>query len=160
MHVSALLVALHTTRNMKTASIATVLAAATATLAADTSALKPLELTNLNAGIYSASMPTTTLFSFSLKDPNTNTSTTCSGYWSAGMAGHKSYDCSDKAYQLHILNGVYNIENFDLGVYRADGSVTGNSTVSGDLWKCEKQEAPRERCNWDGVFKLEVVASS
>lgn len=178
---------------MKTASIATVLAATTATLAADTSVLKPLELTNLNAGIYSASMPTTTLFSFSLKDPNTNTSTTCSGYWyvlcpffslhlwpntwlgqysrtpcksiltlprSAGMAGHKSYDCSDKAYQLQILNGVYNIENFDLGVYRADGSVIGKSTVSGDSWKCQKQESPRETCNWDGVFTLEVAASS
>lgn len=65
---------------MKTASIALALAAATSTLAADTP-LKPLELTNLNAGIYYTSMPITTLFSFSLKDPNTDTNTTCSGYW-------------------------------------------------------------------------------
>lgn len=67
---------------MKTASITTVaLAVATSGLAAETAALKPLELTNLNAGIYYTSMPTTTLFSFSLKDPNSNTDTTCSGYW-------------------------------------------------------------------------------
>ncbi|CAG8264483.1 unnamed protein product [Penicillium olsonii] len=144
---------------MKTASIALALAAATSTLAADTP-LKPLELTNLNAGIYYTSMPITTLFSFSLKDPNTDTNTTCSGYWSAGMAGNKSYDCSDKAYQLHLLNGVYNIEKFDLGVSRADGSISGQSTVTGDSWKCDKQESPLAQCKWDGVFKIDVTGSS
>jgi hypothetical protein len=71
--------------------IALILAAATSTLAAPTPALKPLELTNLNAGIYSASMPTTALFSFGLKDPNTNTETTCSGYWYVRIFPHLSY---------------------------------------------------------------------
>jgi hypothetical protein len=76
------------------------------------------------------------------------------------MAGNKSYDCSDKAYQLHIPNGVYNIEDFDLGVSRADGSAAGQSTVKGESWKCEKQQSPLEQCKWDGVFKIDVTASS
>lgn len=76
------------------------------------------------------------------------------------MAGNKSYDCSDKAYQLHLLNGVYNIEKFDLGVSRADGSISGQSTVTGDSWKCDKQESPLAQCKWDGVFKIDVTGSS
>ncbi|KAJ5347985.1 hypothetical protein MYU51_007933 [Penicillium brevicompactum] len=146
---------------MKTTSITTIaLAVAGSALAADTAALKPLELTNLHAGIYYTSRPTTTLFSFSLKDPNSNTETTCSGYWSAGQPGAKSYDCSDKSYQLHLINGVYNIENFDIGVSRVDGTVTGQSTVTGEPWKCKKQESPMEQCEWDGVFNLEVAPLS
>jgi hypothetical protein len=74
------------------------------------------------------------------------------------MAGIKSYDCSDKAYQLHLLNGIYDIENFDLGVSRTDRSVTGQSTVKGEAWKCEKQQSPLEECKWDGVFKIDVAA--
>lgn len=38
------------------------------------------------------------------------------------MPGNKTYDCSDKAYQLHLPNGIYDIENIDLGVSRADGT--------------------------------------
>lgn len=76
------------------------------------------------------------------------------------MAGHKSYNCSDNAYQLHLLNGVYNIENFDIQVSRVDGTVTGQSAVTGESWKCTKQETPKEQCVWDGVFKLEVAPSS
>jgi hypothetical protein len=67
---------------MKTTSIiAFVLATATSTLAAPTVTLKPLELTGLNAGIYSTSLPQTALFGFKVKDPNTNIETTCSSYW-------------------------------------------------------------------------------
>lgn len=66
---------------MKTAITACVLAAVTSTLAAPTPDLKPLELTNLSAGVYSSTMPTTTLFSLALKDPNANVETKCSGYW-------------------------------------------------------------------------------
>jgi len=76
------------------------------------------------------------------------------------MAGSKTYDCSDKAYKLHLLNGIYDIENFDLGVSRTDGSASGQSTVKGKKWKCEKQESPMEQCKWDGVFKVHVAASS
>jgi hypothetical protein len=36
-------------------------------------------------------MPTTALFSFGLKDPNTNTETTCSGYWYVRIFPHLSY---------------------------------------------------------------------
>lgn len=70
---------------MKTMSISSlVLATATSILAAPTPAvpvLEPLQLTNLNAAIYSTSLPTTCFLSFALKDPNTNTDTKCSGYW-------------------------------------------------------------------------------
>lgn len=70
------------TNKMKTTAItACILAAVTSTLAAPTADLKPLELTNLSAGVYSSTPPTTTLFSFSLKDPNANVDTKCSGYW-------------------------------------------------------------------------------
>ncbi|KAJ9483700.1 hypothetical protein VN97_g9689 [Penicillium thymicola] len=140
---------------MKTMSISSlVLATATSILAAPSPvvpALGPLQLTDLNAAIYSSSPPTTCLLSFALKDPNTNTDTKCSAYWSIGMPGNKTYDCSDKAYQLHLPNGIYDIENFDLGVSRADGTESGRSVVSGDLWKCEKQEYPKAQCKWDVV---------
>jgi hypothetical protein len=81
------------------------------------------------------------------------------------MAGDKTYDCSDKAYQLHLPNGIYNIEDFDLGVIRvgisATGlSATGQSTVKGESWKCEKQESPMEQCKWDGVFSIDLAPSS
>ncbi|KAJ5952668.1 uncharacterized protein N7479_011081 [Penicillium vulpinum] len=149
---------------MKTFSLpALVLATASYTLAAPSPmvpVLEPLQLTNLNAGIYSTSLPTTCLISFAVKDPNTNIDTTCSAYWSIGMAGNKTYNCSDKAYQLHLPNGIYDIENIDLGVSRADGSETGRSTVNGDLWKCEKQEYPKEQCKWDGIFSLDLVSST
>jgi hypothetical protein len=80
---------------MKSVFMTLVLSAATSALAAPTSSLKPLELTNLNAGIYYTDMPTTCLFSFSLNDPNTNTNTTCSGYWYVKLLpdfspGHKN----------------------------------------------------------------------
>ncbi|KAK4863003.1 hypothetical protein LT330_010108 [Penicillium expansum] len=149
---------------MKTISIsAVVLATATSILAAPSPmvpVLEPLQLTNLNAAIYSTSPPTTCFLSFAVKDPNTNTDTKCFGYWSIGMAGNKTYDCSDKAYQLHLPNGIYDIENIDFGVSRADGSESGQSTVNGDLWKCEKQEYPMAQCNWDGVFSLDVAPST
>lgn len=60
------------------------LAAAATTMAApnpQTGALKPLELTKVSASIPFTTMPQTTLFGFSLKDPNTNTETECSSYW-------------------------------------------------------------------------------
>ncbi|OQE44954.1 hypothetical protein PENCOP_c002G00989 [Penicillium coprophilum] len=148
---------------MKTLSSALVLATATAILAAPSPrapVLEPLQLINLNAGIYYTTPPTTCLLSFSLKDPNTNTDTKCSGYWSVGMAGNKTYDCSDKAYQLHLPNGIYDIEKIDLGVSRADGSQSGRAIVSGDLWKCEKQEYPMEQCKWDGIFSLDLTSST
>ncbi|CAG7950480.1 unnamed protein product [Penicillium nalgiovense] len=149
---------------MKTASIsALVLATATSIQAAPSpkvSALEPLQLTNLNAAIPSTTPPQTCLLSFAVKDPNTNTDTKCSAYWSIGMPGNKTYNCSDKAYQLHLPNGIYDIEKFDLGVSRADGSETGRATVSGDSWKCEKQEYPMARCKWDGIFSLDVAPST
>ncbi|KAJ5812854.1 hypothetical protein N7447_009877 [Penicillium robsamsonii] len=149
---------------MKTLSMsALVLATATFTLAAPSPmvpVLEPLQLTNLNAGIYSTTPPATCLLSFALKDPNTNTDTTCSGYWSIGMAGNKTYDCSDKAYQLHLPDGIYDIENINLGVSRADGSESGRAIVSGDLWKCEKQEYPKAQCKWDGIFSLDLASST
>lgn len=76
------------------------------------------------------------------------------------MPGNKTYDCSDKAYQLHLPNGIYDIENIDLGVSRADGTESGRSVVSGDLWKCEKQEYPKAQCKWDGIFSLDVAPST
>lgn len=70
---------------MKTMSISSlVLATATSILAAPSAVvpvLEPLQLTNLNAAIYSTSPPTTCFLSFALKDPNTNTDTKCSAYW-------------------------------------------------------------------------------
>lgn len=70
---------------MKTISIsAVVLATATSILAAPSPmvpVLEPLQLTNLNAAIYSTSPPTTCFLSFAVKDPNTNTDTKCFGYW-------------------------------------------------------------------------------
>ncbi|CAI7644149.1 unnamed protein product [Penicillium viridicatum] len=147
---------------MKTMSISSLfLATATSILAAPSPAvpgLEPLQLTNLNAGIYSTSLPTTSLLSFSLKDPNTNTDTKCSAYWSIGMPGNKTYNCSDKAYQLHLPNGIYDIENIDLGV--SHGTESGRSVVSGDSWKCEKQEYPKAQCKWDGIFYLDVAPSN
>ncbi|KAJ5800210.1 uncharacterized protein N7518_002278 [Penicillium psychrosexuale] len=149
---------------MKNMSIcALILATATSILAAPSAVLpvlEPLQLTNLNAAIYSTSPPQTCFLSFAVKDPNTNTDTNCSAYWSFGMAGNKTYDCSDKAYQLHLPNGIYDIENIDLGVSRADGSETGRSLVTGDLWKCEKQEYPKAQCKWDGIFSLDVTPSA
>lgn len=79
---------------------------------------------------------------------------------SGGQPGSKTYDCSDKNYQMHLYNGIYNIEDFDIGVSSKDGSVSGRSTVKGDAWKCKKQESPLVQCKWDGVFKLDVAASS
>ncbi|KAI2732090.1 hypothetical protein CBS147332_1229 [Penicillium roqueforti] len=149
---------------MKNISIcALILATATSILAAPSAVvpvLEPLQLTNLNAAIYSTSPPQTCFLSFAVKDPNTNTDTNCSAYWSIGMAGNKTYDCSDKAYQLHLPNGIYDIENIDFGVSRADGSETGRSVVTGDLWKCEKQEYPKAQCKWDGIFSLDVTSSA
>ncbi|CAG8903693.1 unnamed protein product [Penicillium egyptiacum] len=146
---------------MKTVSIsALVLATATAAPSPKVPALKPLQLTNLNAAIPSTSLPQTCLLSFAVKDPNNDTDTKCSAYWSIGMAGNKTYNCSDEAYQLNLPNGIYDIEKFDLGVSRADGSLTGRSTVSGDLWRCEKQEDPKARCEWDGIFSLDVAPST
>ena len=76
------------------------------------------------------------------------------------MAGNQTYNCSDKTYQLHLPNGIYDIENIDLGVSRTDGSETGRSVVNGDLWKCEKQEYPEAQCKWDGIFSLDVAPST
>lgn len=70
---------------MKTMSIsALILATATSILAAPSPVvpvLEPLQLTDLNAAIYSTGPPTTCFFSFAVKDPNTNTDTRCSAYW-------------------------------------------------------------------------------
>jgi hypothetical protein len=76
------------------------------------------------------------------------------------MAGNKSYDCADKAYQLHLPNGIYNVEDFEFGVSRVDGSATGRATLNGGSWKCEKQKSPLEQCEWDGTFYLDVVPSA
>lgn len=76
------------------------------------------------------------------------------------MAGNKTSDCSNKAYQLHLPNGIYNIEEFDIGVSRADGSESGRSTVTGESWKCVKEEPPKARCKWDGIFELDVAPSA
>ncbi|KAJ5782590.1 hypothetical protein N7457_004364 [Penicillium paradoxum] len=148
---------------MKITSMTAFMVTATSTLAAPSptvSDLQPLQLTNLNAAIYSTSVPQTCFLFFDVTDPNTNTDTQCSAYWSIGMAGNKTYDCSDKAYRLHLPNGIYNIENIDLGVSRADGSETGRSTVHGESWKCEKQEYPKAKCRWDGIFHLDVAPST
>ncbi|KGO74661.1 hypothetical protein PITC_082700 [Penicillium italicum] len=139
---------------MKTISISSlVLATSTSILATPSPivpVLEPLQVTNLNAAIYSTSLPATCFLSFAIKDSNTNTETKCSAYWSIGMAGNKTYNCSDKAYQLHLPNGIYDIENIDFGVSRTDGSEGGRSTVKGDLWKCEKQEYLKAQCK-DGI---------
>ncbi|KAJ5558947.1 hypothetical protein N7535_009180 [Penicillium sp. DV-2018c] len=147
---------------MKTTStIALVLATATSALAAPTPTLKPLELTGLNAGVYSTSLPQTALFSFKVKDPNNNVETACSSYWSIGMAGNKTYDCVDKDYKLHLPNGIYDVEKFDFGVSRADGSASGRATLNGGSWECKDlYVSPLEQCKWDGTFYLNVVPSS
>ncbi|OGE47525.1 hypothetical protein PENARI_c042G06743 [Penicillium arizonense] len=149
---------------MKISSMsALALAAAATTMAApnpQAQALKPLELTDVSARIPFTTMPQTTLFGFSLKDPNTNIETKCSSYWSIGQAGNMSYNCTDKAYQLKLPNGIYNIEEFDFGIARADGSESGRSTLKGESWKCEKgAEEPLESCEWDGVFHLNIAKS-
>ncbi|KAJ5295545.1 hypothetical protein PENANT_c001G10124 [Penicillium antarcticum] len=146
---------------MKFTSISTlVLAAASTTMAVPRRIrdLKPLELANISASIPFTTMPTTTIFGFSLKDPNTNIETKCSSYWSAGQAGSKSYNCTDKSYQLKLFNGIYNIEEFDFGVARADGSPSGRSTLKGESWKCTKgDQEPLENCHWDGIFHLDIA---
>ncbi|KAJ5770402.1 uncharacterized protein N7511_002453 [Penicillium nucicola] len=146
---------------MKFQSISTLaLAVASTTSAAphQARALKPLELANISASIPFTTMPTTTIFGFSLKDPNTNIETKCSSYWSVGQAGSKSYNCTNNAYQLKLSSGIYNIEEFDFGVARADGSLSGRSTLKGESWKCTKgSEEPLESCYWDGVFQLDVA---
>ncbi|KAJ5121627.1 uncharacterized protein N7515_009588 [Penicillium bovifimosum] len=92
--------------------------------------------------------------------PQINLNDTKRSYRSIGMAGNKTYNCTDKAYQLHLPNGIYNVDHFDFGVSRADGSATGRATLKdGGGWKCKKQEAPLEQCNWDGTFYLDVVPS-
>ena len=72
---------------MKNMSIrALILATATSIFAAPSPVvpvLEPLQLTNLNAAIYSTSPPQTCFLSFALKDPNTNIDTKCSAYWYA-----------------------------------------------------------------------------
>jgi hypothetical protein len=69
---------------MKFTTISTLaLAAAAPTMAVphQTRALKPLELANITASIPFTTPPQTTLFGFSLKDPNTNAETKCTSYW-------------------------------------------------------------------------------
>lgn len=48
-----------------------------------------------------------------------------------------------------------------LRVSRADGTETGQNTVSGADWECVTSDGyPEETCEWVGVFNIDVTASS
>jgi hypothetical protein len=151
---------------MKTATISNIILAAASTALAGPSnfkrALQPLELLNFHADLYEQTPPTSYHVSFALNDPNNNVDTDCDAVWSEGMAGTMKFECSNAAYEVNFPNGIYNIENFDLRVSRADGSEAGQNTVSGADWQCKQtpNQYPEESCSWVGVFNIDVTKSS